>query len=333
MDLHRPTLGDLDGDGDLDLVLGSDHVEHLQYYPNNGKPTSPSYVAKITVEDNPLDGMMCVGQCGVALGDLDGDGVLDLIVSWDVDDATGGDSTLHLLILGTFRTDFGGFGENIPTFAAITGAANPYATVSAHPQNFPALGDLDGDDDLDLVLCYEGQSTIFYHENQGSETSPAFVEATGANNPFEGIELAYHPDGSDNYPALADLDGDDDLDIAIGTKIADGTRSLTYYENTGTKASPTFESRDGDENPFDELDPGEVTGIAFADVDGDYDFDLVVGSNSNDVGVVYFENVGSATAPTYEEITDSGNPFDIDFDDFDLSGTAPALGDIDSDGE
>ncbi len=75
------SLGDVDGDGDLDLILG-DNDGTLYYYENTGTSTSPTYVAR-TDSDNPFDGFNLGGDSTPSLGDVDGEGDLDLVVGSD----------------------------------------------------------------------------------------------------------------------------------------------------------------------------------------------------------------------------------------------------------
>ena len=68
---------------------------------------------------------------------------------------------------------------------------------------------------------------------------------------------------------------------------------------------------DGTGSPFDGIDVGGRWGTsapALADLDDDGDLDLVVGAY--DGILYYYENVGSATSPSYEAVTGSANPFD-----------------------
>jgi hypothetical protein len=80
---------------------------------------------------------------------------------------------------------------------------------------------------------------------------------TGAANPARNVDVSTR--GGYAAPALADLDGDSDLDLIVGA--ADGT--LHYYENTGTTTSPDFTSRDPivyDQTPLNQQSP--FTGLS-----------------------------------------------------------------------
>jgi hypothetical protein len=97
-------------------------------------------------------------------------------------------------------------------FAAQTGAANPLNGQDVGYRSAPSVGDLDRDGDLDLVSG-EYYGTLRYFENTGSATSPAFVQRTGAANPFDDEDL-----GLNSTPALGDLDHDGDPDLIVGER-------------------------------------------------------------------------------------------------------------------
>ena len=217
-----------------------------------------------------------------ALVDLDSDGDPDLVVGHQ-------SGALHYIENTGTPAD--------PAFSERTGTDNPLHGISAGYYGTPTFADLDGDGDSDLIVGNDNGS-IAYFENTGTVTSPDFTQGTGAANPFDDITM-----GSWSTLALADLDGDGDLDLAVG--IDDG--DLRYYENTGTSANPDFIQRTGETNPLHNINAGSYTTPEFVDVDDDDDFDLVIGSGNE--GMYYFENTGTTTAPSFTQRTDNDNPF------------------------
>src|SRR6185295_4996585 len=102
--------GDLDSDGDLDLVVGrSDGT--LAYYVNNGTAAAPAYVVAAV---NPFAGIDVGANATPSLADLDHDGDLDLTV--------GGDSGTLAYFKNTGTAA-------APAYVAVTGPApaNPFA--------------------------------------------------------------------------------------------------------------------------------------------------------------------------------------------------------------
>ncbi|KAH8067289.1 calcium ion binding protein [Aureococcus anophagefferens] len=334
-----PAFGDLDGDGDLDLVVG-DEDGTLFYYENAGSAASPSYEAR-TGNDNPFDDVDVGRNSAPAFGDLDGDGDLDLVESFDGIDggdysrpAIGdldGDGDL-VLVVGVRNGDLYYYEIEgpavLPSYVACAAASLDGIDASfVDEYGKPALGDIDGDGDLDLVVG-EFDGGLSYYENVGSAASPTYAGRRRDANPFDGIDVGTDSAGRGfSTPALVDLDGDGDLDLVLGEE--EGV--LNYYENVGSATSPTYAVVSGDANPFDGIDVGSYSAPAFSDLDGDSDLDLVVG---RDAGVLnYYENVGSAASPSYVAVTGNENPFDG----IDVSGlwdsSAPALDDIDGDGD
>jgi len=292
-----PVLGDLDGDGDLDLVAGV-YYGAVAYFENTGSAVHKAFMPR-TGRANPLDGLSVGNGAAPSLGDLDGDGDLDL--------ALGEDS-------GSFLS----FENLAGDVVARTGAANPLRTLDVGDKSAAALGDLDGDGDLDLVAG-EYFATFRYFENTGSAASPAFIPRTGTANPLDGQDVGFL-----SRPALGDLDGDGDLDLVAGER--DG--SFFYFENTGSATSPSFAPRTGAANPLNGEDVELGSAPSLGDLDGDGDLDLVAGENSGTF--LYFENTGGATSPSFAPRTGAANP--LNGEDVGL-GSGPSLGDLDGDGD
>ncbi len=164
-------LGDVDGDGDLDLVAGTAGAAS-RLYRNDG---SGGFSAPTDLD----------AATAVALGDLNGDGKLDLVLG-----AATGTSWLAGSGTGTFAT---------PT------------SISAVAADAVAVGDLDGDGKLDVVIAGDGA-----YRNLGTGTFAAVVAlATGTGTAL----------------ALADLDGDGKLDVIAGTQ---------RFTNTSTSGALSF---------------------------------------------------------------------------------------------
>jgi len=296
-----PAFGDLDRDGDLDLIVGT-YDGTIRYLENTGSAATPAFVSRPHAVPNEF-----VGYSSPALGDLDGDGDLDLVASWVF---SSGDD-LHYFENRAGRR---------LVWISGAGPANPFADLSvAELASSPALGDLDGDGDLDLVSGTYFYGLFRYFENIGSATSPAFAQRTGAADPFDGLSI-----GRYSAPALGDLDGDGDLDLVAGAY--DG--SFFYFENTGSAASPAFAARTGNANPLDGEDVGFRSAPTLGDIDGDGDLDLF--SGEEDYTLAYFENTGSAASAAFVKRTGAQDPLDGQV--FQLQ-PAPSLGDLDGDGD
>jgi hypothetical protein len=165
-----------------------------------------------------------------------------------------------------------------PQFTHQLAAENPFNRINVGSASAPSFADLDGHGDLDAVVR-TGNGWLNYYENTGTAIVPTFAQRTGALNPVDGIEI-----GCWSNPSFADLDGDGDLDLLIGRLLGD----LIYFENTGTDSALAFDRRSGSANPFDGVDLGNLAAPSLADLDGDGDLDMLLGTGSGRLS--YFEN-------------------------------------------
>ncbi|WP_181280690.1 VCBS domain-containing protein [Aphanothece hegewaldii] len=297
--LSKPTLADLDGDGDLDAVVG-ELYGRLLYYKNTGTALAPVYRGQ-TGTSNPFNTIDVGSFSTPTFADIDSDGDLDAVVG-EID--------------GNLN-----YFENIPTPKPVNFTqppTSPFNGIYVGLSSAPTLADIDGDGDLDAVVGeYDGN--LNYYKNTGTALAPVYTEQTGTSNPFNDIYV-----GLSSAPTLADIDGDGDLDAVVGEKYG----TLKYYLNTGTALAPVYREQTGTSNPFNDINVGNYSTPTFADIDSDGDLDAVVGAS--DGTLKYYKNTGTALAPVYREQTGTSNPFnDINVGYF----NKPTLADIDSDGD
>ncbi len=182
-------LGDLDGDGDLDAISGSTDKALIRF--NNGSGVfSGGYALNVGTD------MIVANANEALLGDLDGDGDLDLAMANE--------------------------GEN---FVAIrlndgTGQLSGTLNIPVSSQAFEAaMGDVDGDGDLDIIVADGGgDNTSSVLLNNGDAT---FALGTPISTP-DGFGLV-----------LGDVDNDGDLDLLI-SNAAGNAVSVRLNENAFT---------------------------------------------------------------------------------------------------
>ena len=242
-----PAFADVNGDGKLDFVLGKQDGT-LNYYVNESTEDSITWTEK-TGGDNPFNGFDVGLASSPTFFDMDGDGDQDLVVG-----ASNG-------VLNYFRNESVG---GIVTFAARTA---PFS-IDVGFRGAPEFADIDGDGKVDLIAG-EQTGVMNYHRNTSTTSSASFTWMRGNSNPFKPfgvIDLS--------TPAFMDMDGDGDQDLVVGQY--NGT--LRYYLNESTTGSIVFTQKTGVENPFNSIHVGQTSAPEFADIDGDGDLDLMVGS-------------------------------------------------------
>ncbi|MCF8449062.1 MAG: FG-GAP-like repeat-containing protein, partial [Taibaiella sp.] len=241
-------IGDIDGDGKPDLAVANDisnTVSVLRNTSSSGSITSGSFATRVTFTTE-LD------PSSVAIGDIDGDGKPDLVVTND-----GGTQKVSVLrntsSSGSITT--GSFATHV-TFATGT---RPLSV---------AIGDIDGDGKPDLAVANYSSSTVSVYRNtssSGSITSGSFAaQVTFAT-------------GSQPYSvAIGDIDGDGKPDLAVANQTSNNVSVLRNTSSSGSITSGSFATQvpfATGTNPYS---------VAIGDIDGDGKPDLAVANYGSD---------------------------------------------------
>jgi surface protein with Ig-like domain/Big-like domain-containing protein/VCBS repeat protein len=194
----------------------------------------------------------------------------------------------------------------IPAFSALQGNTTA-ANVSSDENTTRsiAVGDVNGDSFVDLVVANEGgaRNQIFFGD--------------GAGNFGAGVNLDNLAENSDSVD-LADIDQDGDLDLVLGNR--SGTELNRIYGNDGAGNFSQRSTSISDETLF----PGRVTStVKFADLNADNDPDVIV-VNRNKANRVFYGNPapGAIGFPSNAILTGTAT--------FDSSSVA--VGDLNGDG-
>ncbi len=257
---------DLEGDGDLDLYLGTWNASA----PEHGDGTAPNLLLRndggVFTDVSAVAGVACNGwsTLGLAFADLDDDGDADILVAND----------FFPTCLYQNRGD-GTFVDVADAAGVRDGAFNGMGV---------AIGDLDGDADIDLMITDDevadaSRGNAVYLNQGGMRFASAAVELG-----LDGLQTL----GADWLVCwgvgMVDLDLDGDLDVHVTTH---GERGELLWRQQAGQFAP-------ERALMDALADVDGRGSAYGDVDGDGDQDVVVARRGAGLQVLRNDTAGGA---------------------------------------
>lgn len=268
---HTPAVADLDCDGDIEIVITGQRSD-LYVYRSDGI-LETGWPQNLDDDDG--------ASSSPVLADLDNDGDLEIVVGTFKD--LNGNNGYILARVYVFHHD-GTRYDGWPVYDVDT-----YGVLSS-----PAIGDIDNDGRLEIIVAGRNTSNIYAWDDDGTIVPGFPVTLSGL------IESS---------PTLADVDNDNDLEIFIATSSEkvyglhhDGTFLAGWPQNMGGGST-------------------ERSSPSIGDIDGDGDLEIVCGSAWHKV---YAWHHDGSIVTGWPQSTGTSGAF--------VQGT-PAIADIDGDGD
>ena len=317
-----PAAADFDGDGDKEIVIGGQ--DGMLYVIATDGSSWAVVWSRQTADDLRAAGAPGPAQCAStqsdirsspAIGDLDGDGHLEIVVT------TGGDPGSHrngAVLVYTYDSAW--------SFSVVPGWPQPrideigLGEGAREPDGCwdgiwgsPAVGDLDGDGDLEVSALGLNRRIYAWHHD-GVPVSGWPIHSSNGDNLLR---------GGWGSPAMGDIDGDGLPEVVVGTNSPpwepgwelDFTRATVWAINGDSSNVPGWPVT---------TDNNVRSSPALGDVDGDGQLEVVVGcgrtTEGGDGRRVYVWNGDGSAVSGWPKVTDGDMP------------AAPALSDLDGDG-
>jgi len=310
------SIGDLDGDGKADLVVanGGIGINTVSAWRNTSSgPGSISFATSLDFSTGTSPG-------SVSMGDLDGDGLVDLAV------ANGGEITISILKNVSTGTGIINFGDNVEISAG-------------SGQESISIGDMNNDDKPDLVITKSSQISALKNVIQPTPLISSFTPESGpagTSVTISGGDFDVTPANNIVYfgALQATVDNASKTNLVVTVPIGATYQPITVLTDgmQAYSSKPfvlTFTGDDTSINPdaFSSNwhhNTGErPVSISFGDFDGDGKVDLAV-ANGNEDSVSIFRNIsntpGSINLESQIKIQSGLAPISV------------SVGDIDGDG-
>ncbi|MFO1352700.1 MAG: VCBS repeat-containing protein [Gammaproteobacteria bacterium] len=298
------TIGDLDGDG-FKEIIGPTDTHYITTLDRNGNQIAANAIygagkvwSQVGVHVDHAVDLRGYANCGVehrpnfansapAIGDLDGNGSLEIVVLGDVYNCAIGDDIfgdLYVMpwILKRDRTRWSGGGYDwtvLPTPGPGSGPLSEDYNVIQNAVHNAVLADLDGDGKKEILYAsYDGKLHAVWLDKTEHGSWPFSVPGTGIHFAAE--------------PVVADLDDDGKAEVLFTSWPENGGNRVGQLHVLDYLGNPlhTLDLP----APFDSDWNGGLAAPALGNLDADPDLELAIGTG--DSGVVVYDLPGSASA-------------------------------------
>lgn len=280
---------DMNNDGVKEIILGDLSFSNLNLLTNGGNKDTAHLIAQETFFPmNSISADIEIFPAAFYV-DVNNDGAKDLVAAPN--------------ILGNSKNLENWYYQNTGTasFPVFTYQESQFLVdemIDLGTGAAPTFWDYNGDGLMDILVgnynkyispavqgCY-----LSLYENIGTATQPAYrlVNDDFANMKQYNLRRL--------VPTVADMDGDNDKDLLLGDE--DGF--LIYLENQGSNTSPSFPSLIPN---YSGIDVGQNATPQLVDVNRDGKIDLLIGERNGNTN--YYENVGTATVPSFSSTATS----------------------------
>ena len=299
-------LGDLDNDGQGELVIPSD-VHYINAYEANGAQIAANAMyggkgwGKVGIWESLVPELRGWGACDgtrtesyrtnfadgpAVIADVNGDGVVEVVVTGNVYDCDAGyppSRYIGVYIFNADRSRFNEDGYNWETVPMNTGAplSEDYNVIESAMPN-PVVADLDGDGEKEILFAsYDGRLHAFWLDKTEHHNWPYNVSNTGP-----GIRFA-------SEPVVADLDNDGFAEVVFASWPQKGSNYVGKLHVLNYQGAVLYEMNLP--APFGSPSwNGAMAAPTLANIDADTDLELVL--NTAHSGIVAYDLPGTANA-------------------------------------
>jgi gliding motility-associated-like protein len=328
--------GDLDGDGMADMAVANYDNNIISLFRNTSSIGAISYAPKIDITSG-------ANTDHISIGDLDGDGKLDLVVT-DVGGASvyrntstgsgtisfaarisfaaGGSDPRHLAI-ADFDNDgkpdlvVANYAAGVNTISVLRNTSSGPGNISYAPKvdfastirpSSVSSGDLDGDGKSDIAVVNQNSSTLSVFRNT----------STGIGNISFATKVDFTTGSNPLFVSIGDLDDDGKPELAVGYSIGTSSSVVSVFRNLSSGVGNISYA------PKADFTVGSVPfSVSIGDMDGDGKPDLVATNvSSSNVSVLRntSSGIGNISFAGKVDFTTNSNSQSVSITDFDGDG-------------